>query len=203
MKKRSMHRLFFAGLALVVACVLSQGTSVQAGSVLGTAALADIGTPTISPTNSILTATTLNVGSLVTTTAETGDFLTYVAPGQAVGTGTIVVGMPTSFMLSAPATLGSFSSNSIAETIGVNSVTFNIGGTFTPGADFLGLFTPGPAVVTISFTQTGGPGTAISDSSSLSSSLSSIPEPTSMALLGIGISGLIAFRRFFKRNSVA
>jgi hypothetical protein len=34
-------------------------------------------------------------------------------------------------------------------------------------------------------------------------SLTTIPEPTSMALLGIGISGLIAFRRFFKRNSVA
>jgi hypothetical protein len=30
-----------------------------------------------------------------------------------------------------------------------------------------------------------------------------IPEPTSMALLGIGLSGLVTFRRFFKRTSVA
>jgi hypothetical protein len=30
-----------------------------------------------------------------------------------------------------------------------------------------------------------------------------IPEPTSFALLGIGLSGLFTFRRFFKRTSVA
>jgi hypothetical protein len=31
----------------------------------------------------------------------------------------------------------------------------------------------------------------------------SVPEPTSMALLGIGMTGFLAFRRLFKRNSVA
>jgi len=31
----------------------------------------------------------------------------------------------------------------------------------------------------------------------------SVPEPTSMALLGIGMSGFLAFRRFFKRTKVA
>jgi hypothetical protein len=33
--------------------------------------------------------------------------------------------------------------------------------------------------------------------------LSSVPEPVSFALLGIGLSGLLTFRRFFKRTSVA
>jgi len=34
-------------------------------------------------------------------------------------------------------------------------------------------------------------------------SSSSVPEPTSMALLGIGMTGFLAFRRLFKRNAVA
>ena len=32
---------------------------------------------------------------------------------------------------------------------------------------------------------------------------SAVPEPTSMALLGIGMTGFLAFRRLFKRTSVA
>jgi hypothetical protein len=38
---------------------------------------------------------------------------------------------------------------------------------------------------------------------SFSFSISSIPEPASLALLGIGMTGLLAFRRFFKKTSVA
>jgi hypothetical protein len=37
----------------------------------------------------------------------------------------------------------------------------------------------------------------------LSFSVQTVPEPTSMALLGIGMTSFLAFRRFFKRGSIA
>jgi hypothetical protein len=37
----------------------------------------------------------------------------------------------------------------------------------------------------------------------VSATVTTIPEPASMALLGIGLSGLLTLRRFFKRTSVA
>jgi len=37
----------------------------------------------------------------------------------------------------------------------------------------------------------------------LSFNVGAVPEPASYALLGIGMTGLLAFRRLFKRNSVA
>ncbi len=35
------------------------------------------------------------------------------------------------------------------------------------------------------------------------SEAASVPEPTSMALLGIGMTAVFAFRRYFKRNTIA
>jgi hypothetical protein len=48
-------------------------------------------------------------------------------------------------------------------------------------------------------------GVVTTSTGSLSNSLSfsSVPEPTSMALLGIGMTSFLAFRRFFKRTPIA
>ncbi len=45
--------------------------------------------------------------------------------------------------------------------------------------------------------------TFVSPSLTVNISQSAVPEPTSVALLGISMSGLLAFRRFFKRTKVA
>ena len=50
------------------------------------------------------------------------------------------------------------------------------------------------------------PGGQTGQSTSLSTTLafsSPVPEPTAFALLGIGMTGFLAFRRHFKRTSVS
>jgi PEP-CTERM motif len=46
-------------------------------------------------------------------------------------------------------------------------------------------------------------GGTITGTGAFSESVGSVPEPSSMALLGIGMTAMVAFRRYFKRNVVA
>lgn len=80
-----------------------------------------------------------------------------------------------------------------------SNVDFFLTGTFTPGTDFGGAATASAgASMRISMNQTGGDNAAASWSATFASppaSLTQVPEPATMALIGAGIMGLGAVGR--------
>jgi len=108
------------------------------------------------------------------------------------------IGLPITLTSSTNITSPTFTEG--APTPGANTVHL----TFNPVASgaFVFTFTTG-SNSPVTFSNFSFSGTSANTSNTVAVSSTIIPEPTSMALLGIGMSGFLAFRRFFKRSSVA
>lgn len=75
---------------------------------------------------------------------------------------------------------------------GANATVGNLEFSFQTNSSGPFLITAGLSPATVQFTLSAGV-----------KSFATVPEPTSIALLGIGMTGFLAFRRLFKRTAVA
>jgi hypothetical protein len=112
------------------------------------------------------------------------------------------------FLATTGGNFGGTGTYSVAETL-VNAATLAPIGTLessSPGLPAAVLNFAGVSSIIVSkdiFLAGGSNGETLSIITQAFSSSGKVPEPTSMALLGIGMTGFLAFRRFFKRPSVA
>jgi len=135
---------------------------------------------------SVVSGGILDVGVTYTVTAPVGQLLTdatLVIAGSVTGTGTASVG-ETLLGTAGPVTLTASIPTSPQDTVsfaGVQSITVHKDIILNAGANG----TASISIVSQGFSST------------------NVPEPSSVALLGIGMTGFLAFRRLFKRHAVA
>jgi hypothetical protein len=99
---------------------------------------------------------------------------------------------------------GGLSGLSLSEANNAVTATFSPANATTSTLEWT--FTTSTTGVGFSFDSVGGIGpgeTAMVDIFISEAPTSAVPEPTSIAILGIGMAGLFGFRRFFKRTSAA
>jgi hypothetical protein len=174
-------------LALALGAVLGLGTNANAAFLTGTIGFNSDLTQVVLPagqdinTGTLFSFSTVAGGpnTITTTAAATGSF-------AAVPVNTVIhtTQLDTTTVPNLTLTLGpdSFTANSIITDINVPGVrAIKLAGTIAgPG------FTTTPGLFVLTFTQAGGPTTTIS----YSGTLAAVPEPSSIALMGIGSLGI-------------
>jgi len=192
--KSALRPLILFGLS-ALAIFLSATAGLRADPiVLGTQGFNAAGSVITPNTGDVTTATVFDFGNFGTTSNQTGIFAGM--PTQLFGPVSLNITIPTGLAFG-NSVFGAFTSSSNTPVfIGFNTASFLEDGLWTPGTfpGFSGL-TGGPFTtkLLLSFTQVGGPGTAVSFSGSFSASKT--PEPSSIVMVLTGlIAGVVMFR---------
>lgn len=186
----------------LTAALFGAGSVTQAGMIVGSQGVAVVLTSiSANSGNNIATADVFSGLTFTTTASQTGDF-GGLAGGQNLSLISLDLSNIAAFTFG-NATFGTFQATSFTDTgfDGVNnSRGFLIVGTFDPGTGLPGL-TLNSALLSISFTQVGGPTSSISLSGTLTTPApSQTPEPSTIVMLGT-IAGPIAFGAWRRRKT--
>jgi hypothetical protein len=208
-----VRRGFTMMVSVALASALFQGANLPAASILGTQKYAEAANTSIgvSPGTNVATASSIS-GITFVVNGGTADYSS-IPSGTQIGTSFTLTStsLGTAFAFSAAnygTFMGTLTSENVFTGTGASFANFTFTGTFTPTDMPTGLFPAGltgnSATLGLTFVQSD-----VTDAASITETASLttpaiVPEPSSIALLGIGISGFIAFRRRFnKKSSVA
>ena len=189
--KSALRPLILFGVS-ALAIFLSATVGLRASPMsLGTQGFNAAGSVITPNTGDVTTATVFDFGNFGTTSNQTGIFAGM--PTQLFGPVSLDITIPTGLAFS-NSVFGAFASTSITPIfIGMNTATYSEDGLWTPGTFFSGLTGTFESDFLMSFTQVGGPGTAVSFSATLSV-LSKTPEPPSIVMVLTGlIAGVVTF----------
>lgn len=198
-----MKKMFFA--MAIVAAGLNLSGNAQAGLVNGSQSFGAtaIKPDGVTPSADLATVTNFTTLTFQTGASQSGDFVGFPI-NQVLNNSALNTSSLATFSMGS-ADFGTFLAAAGVELVSpTHTRTFDLFGAFTPGsnAHWAG-FTGQSAELLITFNQVGGRGNAISASATLAvPPTHTIPEPGSLALLGIGAIGLVVCATFRKNRKV-